>query len=69
MSKSSANGRREGVSEQREHCVRPSNFPTQANTGLEWATRLLAIHTHAPVTQLTPIISNTPVCRLTATLG
>src|SRR2546423_580048 len=37
-SRSSQNGRRENANELREHFVQPSNCPTQAKIGLEWAT-------------------------------
>jgi hypothetical protein len=40
-SRSSRNGRRESGNEQREDFVQPSNCPTQAKNGLEWATRPL----------------------------
>ena len=38
-SRSSQNGRHENANERREDLVQRSNCPTQAKTGLEWATR------------------------------
>src|SRR5216684_8946586 len=40
-SRSSQNGRHENANERREDSVQQSNCPTQAKTGLEWATRPL----------------------------
>lgn len=37
--RSNASGRPEGANEQRGHFAPQSKYPTQANTGLEWATR------------------------------
>ncbi len=37
--RSSRNGRRENAKERREDFVQRQNCPTQAKTGLEWATR------------------------------